>query len=174
MQLIDYTYSIKEIVNHYLMSDIILVGHSFGGRIAIQYASLYKSVDKLVLVDSAGIKPRRTLKYYYKIIKYKIKKRLKLNVSNMGSQDYRALSDIMKATFKNIVNLNLKKRLKTIYSKTLIIWGKNDRETPYYMAKIINKGIKNSKLITYHKGGHYSYLNNKLQFINDLTTFLEV
>ena len=54
---------------------INLIGHSFGGRVAIILAVLCKKeVEKIVLVDSAGLKPRRGLGYYFKVVKFKILK----------------------------------------------------------------------------------------------------
>ena len=52
----------------------ILLGHSFGGRIAIKFASLY-NVSKLILVDSAGLKQKNFIKTKTKILLYKLKKK---------------------------------------------------------------------------------------------------
>ena len=71
---------------------INLIGHSFGGRVAILVSVFCPSkVNKLVLVDSAGVKPKRGISYHYKVWKYRMRKRLKLDTSNMGSCDYLAL-----------------------------------------------------------------------------------
>lgn len=53
----------------------ILIGHSFGGRVSILYASR-NHTHKVILVDAAGAKPRRSLKYYYKVYTYKLGKQL--------------------------------------------------------------------------------------------------
>ena len=55
--------------------DAVLIGHSFGGRVGILYASRNR-VGKLVLVDAAGVKPRRSLKYYLKVYRFKAMKRI--------------------------------------------------------------------------------------------------
>ena len=62
--------------NH--LKNIIIVGHSFGGRVAMQYASKHNILG-LVLVDSAGLKPRFNIKKQYKICKYKLYKWLVKN-----------------------------------------------------------------------------------------------
>lgn len=137
-----------------------IISHSFGGRVAILLASSGEiEIDKLVLIASAGIKPKRNLNYHYKVLKYKIIKKISPEkAAKMGSNDYKQLSMGMKSTFSNIVNTDLTPNSKLIPCKTLIIYGKNDKETPIYMAKKLHKNIKNSKLIIIKKAGHFVYL----------------
>ena len=66
----DYTKLVERFAETMGINRPILIGHSFGGRVGILFASR-KPVDKLVLVDAAGIKPRRSLKYYLKIYSFK-------------------------------------------------------------------------------------------------------
>ena len=51
----DYADVVKEIMNYLNIDKPSLIGHSFGGRVAIVYASKY-SVDKLILFGSPCIK----------------------------------------------------------------------------------------------------------------------
>ena len=71
----DYTRLIEQFIKSENIQNPILLGHSFGGRVGILYASR-NDVRKLVLVDAAGIKPRRSLKYYYKVYTYKAVKHM--------------------------------------------------------------------------------------------------
>ena len=155
------------------MSDVTLIAHSFGARVAIKLAKEFGYfLDKLVIVDGAGIKPRRKLKYYYSIYKHKILKRLKI-VHSAGSADYKALPTAMKGTFINIVNEDLTPLLKFITLPTLIVWGENDRETPLYMAKKMHRLIANSGLVVLKNAGHFSYIDQYQKFIAVLGYFLE-
>ena len=74
-----YTQLIEEFVKIEKIENPILLGHSFGGRVGILYSSR-NQVKKLILVDAAGVKPRRSLKYYLKVYSFKISKRLMLLV----------------------------------------------------------------------------------------------
>lgn len=153
---------------------INLIGHSFGGRVAILVSVFCPSrVNKLVLVDSAGVKPRRGLSYHFKVWKYRMRRRLRLDTSNMGSCDYLALSDNMKKTFKNIVNTHLNDFLKDVKVPTLIVFGKNDKTTPLYMAKYLHKKIKNSKLILIDDAGHFCFDDNRYVFLKSVGAFLK-
>ena len=171
----DITNLVFKLLKFLKLKNVILVGHSFGGRISIILCSMFSGLGikfrGLVLVDSAGIKPKFNLKNKLKILKYKVYKKLaKYNfkiyekLNNFGSADYKSLTLNLKKVFTNIVNEDLKYLLKNIKTKTLIVFGNKDKDTPLYMAKILNKNIKNSQLKILN-GGHYSYLENKENFI---------
>ncbi|MDE5755797.1 MAG: alpha/beta hydrolase [Clostridia bacterium] len=166
----DYAKGVEEILEKYSMKDVILVGHSFGGRVAMLMASRNDNIKSIVLVDSAGLKPRFSLKKFCKKVAYRLKKALKMDVSKCGSSDYRKLSGDMRETFKNIVNFHLDYCLEDIKCSTLIIWGKKDKDTPPYMARRLRKRIYNSGLV-FLKGGHYSYLDCYGQFLAILNSY---
>ena len=171
-----YTYSnmILCLLRHLKIEKCNLIGHSFGGRIAIIIAGMEKGlVEKLVLVSSAGMKPKRKLIYYIKILKYKSRKRLGLSTKTCGSQDYQNLDDDMKKVFNNVVNSFLEENAKLIEAKTLVIFGKNDTETPIYMAKRLNKLITNSKLVLMENCGHFCFLERPILFCKHLNEFLK-
>ncbi|MEG2107890.1 MAG: alpha/beta hydrolase [Clostridia bacterium] len=167
----DYANGVIEVLNKCNIKKAVLVGHSFGGRVAIEIASKFPNlVEKLVLIDSAGIKPRRKLKYYFKILLHKILKRF--GKGQKGSADYCQLSNVMKKTFINVVNYNQKPLLKFISADTAIFWGTLDEDTPLYMARILNKKIKSSHLFLLTNAGHFSYLDSRVEFLAILKAFL--
>lgn len=152
---------------------INLIGHSFGGRVAVILSAICKEkVQKLVLVDSAGLKPRRKLSYHLRVWKFKLFRALGKDVSGFGSSDYRALSPEMKKIFTSVVNTHLDDFLSIICAPTLVIFGENDDTTPLYMAKKFHKKIKNSKLVLIENAGHFAFQEKKLEFLQVLTPFL--
>lgn len=179
----DYVCDLKNLLDKFEIESLLLVGHSFGGRVAIKFSFLFQNdydEFKLCLVDSAGIKPRRSLKYYYKVFKFKLLKKIAKRVkfaskllSKCGSSDYKVLSDVMKHTFKLIVNEDLSYEAKYITKPTIIVWGKCDRETKLYMAKKLNKFITYSKLYVLEGAGHYSFLDKSQDFLIILDTFIK-
>lgn len=183
MHVVDYAVEIKNILDQYEIDSLVVVGHSFGGRVAIKFAYLYQENYKnlkLLLIDSAGIKPKRTFAYYFRIIHYKFLKKIAITngkarkkLSKFGSNDYKKLSPIMKQTFINIVNEDLSYEAKLINVQVFIIWGKNDKETKLYMAKKLNKFISGSKLYIFDKAGHFSYLDNKQEFLIILDSLVQ-
>lgn len=179
----DYVAGVYELISKFEIDELILVGHSFGGRVAIKFAFLHQNeykVFRLCLIDSAGMKPRRGLKYYINVLRYKRLKQkaksnptLKAKLEKFGSSDYKKLSQIMKQTFVNIVNENLEYNAKMIVNPTLIIWGENDNETKLFMARRLNKLIKNSKLEIIKGAGHFSFLDERQEFLILLDTFIK-
>lgn len=174
----DYAEMTAQIINEILriqhFESVNLVGHSFGGRVCIILASKQEiPIEKVVLLGSAGIKPRFNLVTKCKIIKYKICKRLGIkNAEKMGSTDYKKLPKSMKQTFNNIVNCDLSSKLKNITQKTFIIFGKNDKETPVYMAKKLHKYITNSRLLIIENAGHFVYLDREVEVAQNISLFL--
>ena len=72
-----------------------------------------------------------------------------------------------------IVTLDLTSKLKEIKNSTLLIWGENDTDTPLYMAKIMEKEIKDSGLVVIKNAGHFSYLDNTNQYLLVTNEFLK-
>lgn len=175
----DYAEELRELLSQLEITSCVLIGHSFGGRVAIKYSSLYgENVSKLVLVDSAGLKPRRGLTYKLKVWRYKSLKRKverglkpKQLLNKYGSDDYRSLSPVMKQTFINVVNEDLSHECEKIECDSLIVWGRNDKDTPLNMAKKLKKLIKNSRLEIYD-AGHFSYLECMERFIDEIYIFM--
>lgn len=184
LNLNEYVLFLRYYIEKNNITNPIILGHSFGGRIAIVYTALYKDTKKLILVDSAGIKRRFNLKVWYKVRLYKIKKwwyKITFNykaynklITTSGSNDYKNASLVMKATLSNVVKNDLRKYLKMINIETLIIWGKDDKVTPYNDALIMNRLLKNSGLVTFENTGHFPYLENKKQFNIVIKEYLQV
>ncbi len=184
----DYSKVIFEFIKQLKLDNVVLIGHSFGGRVIIKLVgSLKYEPKKIILIDSAGIKPKRTLKYYIKVYSYKfVRNVLKIILgkeksnkiiekyrSKVGSEDYKNASNVMREVFKNTVNEDLKRYLPNIRVPTLLIWGENDTDTPLSDGRVMEKMIPDSGLVILKGAGHYSYLDNYNQFIRVLYKFLE-
>lgn len=155
------------------LTDPVLIGHSFGGRVAILMSSR-RPLTKMVLVDAAGIKPRRPLKYYVKVYSFKAMKRLaplllgkergealiQARRARSGSADYRAASPRMRAVMSRCVNQDLRYAMPSIKASTLLVWGANDTATPLSDARIMERLIPDAGLVSFDGCGHYSFLDN--------------
>jgi pimeloyl-ACP methyl ester carboxylesterase len=162
-----------------------VICHSFGGRVTIYLASEDQTLfRRLVLVDAAGIRPKRTLKWYFRTYTYKLGKRLKkyrwiarlFHISarqkNAGSAEYRSLgNELMRSIFVKVVNHDLTDRLSRIKNSTLLIWGANDTDTPLYMGQIMEKRIPDAGLVVFEGAGHFSYADQYARFCSVLKAF---
>lgn len=152
---------------------INIIAHSFGGRVAINFANCYNDkVNKLILTGSAGLKRKKSISYLYKVYKYKLLKKFCKNTSSFGSPDYKKLSDHMKKIFIKIVNYFQEEECKKITCPTLIIHGKHDKEVSLKQAKKMHKLILNSKLIVFKKSTHFCFLEEEDEFFDLAYNFL--
>lgn len=173
-----FTETIEEFISRLGIKDPALIGHSFGGRIAILLSSRNRDIPKIVLVDAAGIKPSRSLKYYLKVYSFKAVKKLAPAIlgkktaqklidsmrNKAGSADYRNSSPTMRAVMSRCVNEDLKSVMPDIKASALLIWGENDTATPVKDAKTMERLIPDAGLVVFPGCGHYSFLDNPRQF----------
>jgi pimeloyl-ACP methyl ester carboxylesterase len=170
----DYTEVVHELLMELKINNPIMMGHSFGGRISIVYASKYK-VNKLVLFGSPCVR------HEYKSVKQSILKALKkvklftplvnFMKKHTGSVDYRNASPMMRDILVKTVNQDLSENAKKIKCPTLLIWGENDEAVPVSEAKELDNLLMDSALIIL-PGTHYCYLENLNQVVNILYNFI--
>lgn len=172
----DYCEILEELLKKLKVKKPVIMGHSFGGRIAIIYASR-NEVEKVVLFGSPCI--RKEVKPSLKLRMLKSLKKIpginKLEgfaKNHMGSRDYKNASEIMKKILVNVVNEDLSECAKKINVPTLLIWGDRDTEAPVEDAKELEKIIPDAGLIVLPNSTHYAYLENLPQVINILNNLL--
>jgi len=169
---------IDEVKEYCLINKIIhphVIAHSFGARIVLKlsYNEPY-FFDKIVLTGAAGLKSKPTLKRTVKKACFRALKPFlkKERLGKFYSSDYRMLNPMMRESFKKIVNGHLDYTLCGIKNKSLLVFGKNDKETPLYMANRLNANIKNSKLIVIKDAGHFAFIDKPLKFNLEVKEFL--
>lgn len=159
---IDKPWQLNDYVNwvHQQLADIdklILVGHSFGGQLAVRYTSVFpEKVVRLILIDPAGIRPFS--------FKAKLKRKVFGTAAKVGrvvfpleigrrvlhklarEQDYLKASPIMRKTMQNVLEDEIKADFARIAIPTCIVWGDEDTATPVSHAQLFSAGIANSQL----------------------------
>jgi pimeloyl-ACP methyl ester carboxylesterase len=172
----DYTRWTLALLDHLGLDRVSIIGHSNGGRIAIYLASHHpQRVEKLILVDSAGIRPKRGLKYYRRVGLAKAAKhvgprlgpagrRLQQRVAaRVASSDY-ASAGALRPTFVKIVNEDLTSLLPKISAPTLLVWGAQDTSTPLADGRTMERLIPDAGLVVFDNAGHFSYLDEPDRF----------
>ena len=182
----EYTRSVEALAKAEGIENPILIGHSFGGRVSIVYASRNKT-QKIILVDAAGVKPRRSLSYYRKVYTFKLLKRIlplivgrkraeamiEARRSKAGSSDYNQATPMMRAILSKCVNEDLCHLMPKIEAPTLLFWGEMDTATPLADAKRMEKLIPDAGLVTVSGAGHFSFLENTPLFLRVAESFLQ-
>ena len=172
----NYVEMINNLAQKLELKNITIIGHSFGGKLAIMYALKY-SVYKLVLLASPFKQKITKVSTKVKILKTLkkipgLKRFENFAKSHMGSTDYKNASPIMRDILVKHVNTDLSKEVNQIKCPTLIIWGTKDDDVPYEDAKELESLIPDSGLVTYEGCTHYAYLERLNQTISVLKTFL--
>ena len=172
----DYVSCIKKLLDKLKIEKPILIGHSFGGKISLLYASKYE-VEKLVLFGSPFKKEIKKLSTKTKILKF-LKKVPIINKlegfakKHIGSTDYKNASEVMRKILVEHVNLDIEEDVKKIKCPTLLLWGTMDTEVPVERAYELEKLISDAGVVTYEGCSHYAYLERLQQTINILKIFI--
>lgn len=183
----DFTAMMEKFISRIGLVRPSLIGHSFGGRISLLLSSR-NDIEKVLLVDAAGIKPKRSLNYYRKVYTFKAMKHLLTLVlgkkkgmeavekmrAKKGSADYRNSSPRMRAVMSRCVNEDLKHVMPSIKAPTLLIWGEDDTATPLSDAITMKRLIPDSGLVSFPGCGHYSFLDNPFGFRAAVTSFFNI
>jgi pimeloyl-ACP methyl ester carboxylesterase len=154
-----------------------LIGHSHGGRVSIVLASdESERVGRLLLVDAAGIPPKRGWRYRRRVAVAKLGRligkiggapgrRLQERMrARVASRDYLEASELMRGTFRALVSADLTDRLHRIRASTLLVWGERDEDTPLWMANRMEELIPDAGLVVLDGAGHFSYADSPGQF----------
>lgn len=181
----DYNDMLEDFIKKLDIKNPILVGHSFGGRIATIYGAKNQNLKSMVFVDAAGVKPKRTLYVKLRIATFKLCKKVVnvfykkrkteyLEMLNLifGSGDFNATDPKLRNIFIKTVNEDLTYLYKDIKVPVRLLWGEDDDFTPVGDAKIMNKKILDSELSVYKNAGHYSYMDKYAEFIEDFNEFI--
>ena len=182
----DYADFVERFIAELGLKDPVLLGHSFGGRLAIILGSRGIG-SRLVLTDAAGILPRRGADYYARVYSYKAAKKVMslpgLNKhkekalehwrKNNPSSDYSAAQGVMRQIFVKVVNEDLQPLLPRIKASALLVWGENDTATPLSDGQLMEKLIPDAGLVVFEGCGHYSFLDEPQRYYAVVDYFLQ-
>ncbi len=147
----DYAQIIELFFKNLQIKADVIVGHSFGGKIAALLDS------EIILLSSAGILEPKPLSVHAKIYFAKILKKLGLKGGFLRSPDAYKLNAGMYQTFKNVVNEDFSIIFSNFKYQASIFWGKEDKATSLSSGQKISKLIKNSRFYPLN-GDHYFFL----------------
>ena len=184
----DYCGLVKEFAKAFNIESPVIIGHSHGGRTALKLAA-EKIIEpsKLVLLDSAGIIPKKSFKQKFRAKSFKAIKRVLLSPpfknrskalldkarAHYGSADYNAAKPVLRQTMVSLVNTDLTDIIPKIDCPTLLIWGENDTDTPLYCGKKIESLIKDSGLCVIKNTGHFSFCEKPYEAAAILRSFIK-
>lgn len=122
----------------------LVVGHSFGGRVAVCLAARHPEiVGRLLLTgvpllrSGPGRKPSASYRMMRRLNRSGIvsDRRMEDLRRRRGSADYRAAEGLMRDILVKVVNEGYEEELKSIGSPISLLWGAEDREVPVETAR---------------------------------------
>ena len=183
----DYMEWVVDFVKSQGLDNFFLLGHSFGGRVAIKFTFSHpEMVRGLILCDSAGIKhqPGFKTRMIFRLVHFgniifspkplamfKDKARHIL-YSLLRHKDYIKAKGVMHQSIKKVLEEDLLPLLPEIKTKTLIIWGEKDKMVPVKDAHIFHEKIENSKLEILSETGHSPNLEKPQELVDIILKFL--
>lgn len=146
----------------------ILLGHSFGGRVAVRLAASWPDlVSGLVLTGvpllrkkPAAVLPAR----HFRIARWGHRHglvseaRMEKLRQRYGSADYRRASGIMRSILVRVVNESCEEDLARIKCPVELVWGSNDTETPLTAAREACKLVPQARMVVIAEAGHMTPL----------------
>lgn len=179
----EYAVFVSDFIKTLGIEKLSIIGHSFGGRIIIKLmnrADLPFEVEKLVLIDAAGIRHKVTGKAALKQKAFKVAKRfmsekqLEEYKKTHGSADYRNATPLMRATMVKAINEDLTDLIPGIKAETLLIWGTADTATPLSDGEYMESHIEGSGLVRIEGAGHFSFLDQPIIFDRVMKSYFSI
>ena len=185
----DYARLVIHFIEKLGLKKVLLMGHSHGGRVSVEIASrkdLPFSVTRLVLIDAAGVLPKKTLRQKLRQRRYKVCRAVLETplcralypdaLENLrrkyGSADYQNATPMMRQTLVRCVNTDMTPKMPQVRQPTLLLWGEKDTATPLSDGQTMERLIPGAALITIPEGGHFSFLADWGFFSRVLGSFL--
>ena len=122
----------------------LVVGHSFGGRVAVCLAAAHpESVSALLLTGVPLVRTRPSARpsLGYRVVRWLNRTgvigddRMERMRQKRGSHDYRAATGVMRAVLVEVVNESYEDELTRLSLPVTMLWGAEDKEVPVEVAQ---------------------------------------
>ena len=188
LQLNNYVDFVEKYIKKHAIVNPIIIGHSFGGRVAIKYASVYgPSLTGIILSGTPGYPSVKKWKWFlsYLISKFgnmlfsllyfhgREEKIRSWFYTIVGAKDYSRAGGVMRETFKNIVSEKLHACMKQIRIPSLLLWGERDILVPLWVAKKMHKTLINSTVVVLTGVGHNVVITNPKRVAQEVHRFIQ-
>jgi pimeloyl-ACP methyl ester carboxylesterase len=177
---------LEEYIESAKLENLILVGNSLGGHVAVIYAHRHpERVDKLILTGSSGLYENTSVGGFVKRgnMCY-IRERVAYTFFDPEVATDALVTDVFQITTNNKKCFAILKMAKSaqrnyvadllpqIQTKTLLIWGENDKITPAEVATEFKRLMPQADLFLLEKCGHAPMMERPKEFNKLVEWFL--
>lgn len=182
----DYAQWVRQFMAENNIDTATIVGHSFGGRVAIEFAaSTWHSEPRtwnFILYATPGFREpisrftsiAQALAKGLKHARIPLKKipvvsSLKKRLQSTDDQNAALMHDIFRAT----IEYDLGPAMAKIDAPVLLLWGEHDREVPLVIARAMQEAISSSVLKVIPSGSHFAHIGNQALFCGMIREFVK-
>lgn len=149
----------------------VVIGHSLGGRVGIVLSAKHpRLVEKLILINPAGVKPRSLkrvgLKALAKLFAWIPQSARRKLAGNLMDEDYQN-SPALRGLYRAVVGQDLRSYLPQITCQVGIVWGEHDPVLPLSLTTVYRRRLKHRTVRVVWGAGHDPHLthHDRLQTI---------
>lgn len=178
----DYSIWVSDQISKLGLNNVIVAGHSFGGRVAIVLSTLDSRIEKLILYGTPGFKEPQSKRISLLISANNLALKMGINreklpfarviKNKISSQDYKNAGE-MSEIFKQAINFDLIPYMGKVGVPTLILIGDTDEQVSISTALEMQKTIKASRLKIMPKTGHFAHIDNPNLFCGIIRKFAD-
>ena len=158
----DYAAAIAPVLSE-LQLPAVVVGHSFGGRVAVHLAAAQP--DRVRALVLTGVPLLRAPTSRSPALRYRIgralhargligESRMEALRQRYGSADYRASTGIMRQVLVRTVNESYEEELSALRCPVELVWGDDDTEAPLSMAETAAELLGSTRFTVCAGAGH--------------------
>ena len=186
----EYASCVREMLLQLNAYPCIVIAHSFGCRVATVLEAEHPNLfSKIVFTGGAGIRKPQNENASRRVKQYKRLKNINAAIAKIplfksltdrigealvqryGSPDYAALDSEMRKTFVKVISQDLSEYYPRFSHSTLLVWGRQDTETPLWMGKKMEEWIPDAGLVEL-EGDHFVWLRQLQRFVIIVKAFI--
>ncbi len=175
----EYAVFVKEFLQRLGINKPVLIGHSIGGTIAVEYLSQGGEAQKLIIISGAIIREKsvkvKALMMGAKIFRFClpfINKKWRARLAGQTlSPDYVQAGEL-EEVYKKVIGEDRQEVFSRLKLPIILIWGRDDKDTPYAQAEKLSSLQPLAILEPIIGAGHYCFLDQPQKFREAIIKFL--
>jgi pimeloyl-ACP methyl ester carboxylesterase len=177
--LAEYAGFLQEFLGKLNINHPILIGHSIGAAVAVEYLDKLASAKKLIIIGGAIIREKsfktnvfwvgaKIFRFFLPFVGRDWRRRLSAGLINSDYAQAGGLSDI----YQRLIKEDGQEAFRRLHLPTALIWGENDQDTPFSQALRLKAMQSTASLDSIPFAGHYCFLDQPSLFKEAINKYL--
>lgn len=162
----EYADTVARALDERAVVGAVVVGHSFGGRVAVRLAAQRPDLVGAVLLSGTPLlrasgagRPARAMRLAKRARSMRLISEARLDAVRYrhGSADYRAATGVMREVLVRVVNEDYRDDLASITQPMTMLWGCDDTAAAIHMARQAYALVADPVRFIEVPGGHFAF-----------------